>query len=62
MYQQRGSAYNPLTPDRIKSNPSFSLDKMSTRALEIAKTNLVPSIRKRDAVKLPSIKRKTSNP
>ena len=35
---------------------------MSTRALEIAKTNLLPSLRKKEMVKLPSIKKGSSNP
>lgn len=35
---------------------------MSTRALEIAKTNLLPSINRREPVKLPLIKRGGSNP
>jgi hypothetical protein len=62
MYKQRGSIYNSITQDKIKSNPSFSLDKMSTRMVEIAKTNLLPGMRKKEAVKLPSIKRPGSNP
>lgn len=52
--------YNLMPTQPIKSNPSFSLDKMSTRTLEIAKSSLVPD-RKKELVKLPSIKFK-SNP
>lgn len=42
--------------EKIKSNPSFSLDKMSTRTIEIAKSSFIPDTKKRDLVKLPSIK------
>jgi hypothetical protein len=51
-----------LPSEKIKSNPSFSLDKITTRSLEIAKTNLIPAGKKRELVKLPSIMNKTNNP
>jgi len=62
-YKQRDSHnYNLFTPEKIKSNPSFSLDKISTRALEIAKSNLIPDNKKQPLLKLPSIMRHNSNP
>ncbi len=54
--------FNLIEPEKIKSNPSFSLDKMSTRALEIAKNNLLPEGKRKEMVKLPSIKTRTTNP
>lgn len=50
-----------MTSEKIKSNPSFSLDKISTRTIEIAKTNLLPDIKKKDSIRLPMIKNR-SNP
>ena len=61
-YKQRHNLnYNLFTPEKIKSNPSFSLDKISTRALEIAKTNLIPDNKRQPLLKLPSIMRHNSN-
>lgn len=57
--RQYDAHYNLLPTQPIKSNPSFSLDKMSTRTLEIAKSSLVPD-RKKELVKLPSIKFKNN--
>lgn len=48
--------FSLISPEKIKSNPSFSLDKISTRSVEIAKTGLLPIDKKKDSLKLPMIR------
>jgi hypothetical protein len=49
--------------EKIKSNPSFSLDKVSKNSLELAKTSMLPSDLKKDIIKLPTLhRRNTLNP
>lgn len=49
--------------EKIKSNPSFSLDKVSKNSLELAKTSMLPSDLKKDIIKLPTLQRRnTLNP
>lgn len=39
--------FGMISPEKIKSNPSFSLDRLCTRTIEIAKTSLLPDIKKK---------------
>lgn len=59
---------NPVIPnlaqmEKIKSNPSFSLDKASKGSLELAKTSILPTDMTKNMIKLPTLQRRnTLNP
>ena len=64
LYRQRNHniANSLITPEKIKSNPSFSLDKISTRTVEIAKTGLFGSQKRKEMVKFPPLRNSNANP
>jgi hypothetical protein len=49
------------TPDKIKSNPSFSLERINSKTIENTKTTLSTIIKRKDSVKLPSLKKGSSS-
>jgi hypothetical protein len=56
---------NPVIPnivqmEKIKSNPSFSLDKVSKNSLELAKTSILPSDLTKNMIKLPTLQRRNT--
>lgn len=64
LYRQRNQnmANSLITPEKIKSNPSFSLDKISTRTIEIAKTGLFGPQKRKEMVKFPPLRNSNANP
>jgi hypothetical protein len=61
--RKNGIPPNLVQIEKIKSNPSFSLDKASKNSLELAKTSILPSDLKKDSIKLPQLQRRnTLNP
>ena len=56
---------NPIIPnivqmEKIKSNPSFSLDKVTKNSLELAKTSMLPSDLTKNMIKLPTLQRRNT--
>lgn len=56
---------NPVIPnivqmEKIKSNPSFSLDKVNKNSLELAKTSILPSDLNKNMIKLPTLQRRNT--
>jgi hypothetical protein len=56
---------NPVIPnivqmEKIKSNPSFSLDKVNKNSLELAKTSILPSDLTKNMIKLPTLQRRNT--
>ena len=56
---------NPMIPnivqmEKIKSNPSFSLDKVNKNSLELAKTSILPSDLSKNMIKLPTLQRRNT--
>lgn len=49
------------TPDKIKSNPSFSLERINSKTIENTKSTLSSIIKRKDSVKLPSLKKGNSS-
>lgn len=49
------------SPEKIKSNPSFTLDKINTKTITNAKSNLASIIKHKDPFKLPSLKKVASS-
>lgn len=45
------------TPEKIKSNPSFSLEKINSKTLDGTKSAMTSSIKRKDQFKLPLLKR-----
>lgn len=54
---------NIIQIEKIKSNPSFSLDKVSKGSLQLAKTSILPTDLAKNMIKLPTLQRRnTVNP
>ena len=56
---------NPVIPnivqmEKIKSNPSFSLDNVNKNSLELAKTSILPSDLSKNMIKLPTLQRRNT--
>lgn len=49
------------TPDKIKSNPSFSLEKVNSKTIDNPKATLSGMLKPKDKVKLPILKKKNNN-
>lgn len=45
------------TPDKIRSNPSFSLERINSKTIENSKSTLSSIIKRKDEFKLPSLKK-----
>lgn len=48
---------NFSTPDKIRSNPSFSLEKINSKTIENSKSSLATILKNKDSFKLPSLKK-----
>lgn len=61
--RKNSMANNSIQMEKIKSNPSFSLEKNTKNSLELAKTSILPTDMTKNMIKLPVLpRRNTLNP
>lgn len=61
-YKNKSSSDTDIsTPDKIKSNPSFSLQKINERTIDSSKAPLSNIIKKKEPFKLPNLKKNNAN-